>query len=308
MPELYNKYRPKLLKEVLGQNHLVKSFSSRIPHALLLTGGPGLGKTTIARIVALLVGCGSSNLVEIDAATYTGIEAMREVKASLCYKGFSSGGIKVVIVDECHQLSKSAFNSILKAIEEPQEHVYWILCTTDPSKVPRTIKTRCHAFTLKPLDADTLLLLLESVAKKEEIFLDNKSLKIIAKASGGSARQALVYLAMTSSCTDHHEVREVIGDSEITGNLEILALCKLLVSRGTPSWSSVKTVLIALKGQNPESIRIVVTNYINSCVLNASSINEANRFVDILDIFSKPCTPSDKLAPIILATFLVFFD
>ncbi len=131
MEPLHLKYRPKDFDEVVGQDAVVKSLQQAVKnnagHTFLFTGLSGVGKTTLARITAATVGCVSSNLIEIDAATHTGVDDMRDVTFSLKYKPIGVGSVKVIIVDECHMLSKSAWNSLLKVLEEPPAWVYWML-------------------------------------------------------------------------------------------------------------------------------------------------------------------------------------
>lgn len=308
---LHTKYRPETLADVIGQDHVVKSLETlienkQLPQAVLLTGPSGCGKTTIARIIAKEAGCDPINFIEIDAATHTGIDAMRDLQTQIMYKGFGENNIKVVILDEVHQLSKSAFNSLLKVIEEPKDHVYWMLCTTEASKIPKTIKTRCHSYDLKPVRTDDILELLDYVCEKEEIELDNKSLSLIARESEGSPRQALVFLSMSVGCENRDEVADVI--ESCADNHHIIDLCKMMVGKSAPSWKKVQAILKDVKDENPESIRIMITNYFSSCVLNTSSLDDAERFVDILDAFSTPCNSNDKMAPIILSLFSVLFD
>jgi len=128
--DFHIKYRPASLDEVLGQDAVVKSLETLfkkkdMPHAFLFTGGSGCGKTTLAMIVADQVGCEGAQIEEIDAATHTGIDDWREIAKQLQYAGFGNNSRKFVIVDECHQLSKSSWNSLLKIIEEPPAHVFF---------------------------------------------------------------------------------------------------------------------------------------------------------------------------------------
>src|SRR3989304_1453147 len=145
---LHTKYRPKHFEEVIGQIEIVKSLQNlietgKMPKSFLFTGPSGTGKTTLARIIANKLGCDIQNIIEVDAATNTGVEDMRVLCEGLRYPAFGLTTVKVAIVDECQEISKSSWSSLLKIIEEPPSHLYFVFCTTEPSKVLDTIKTRC---------------------------------------------------------------------------------------------------------------------------------------------------------------------
>jgi len=308
---LHIKYRPTTLDEVVGQDHITKSlgqlFKKTVPHAFLFTGNAGCGKTTLARIVAAELGCTSSvsGLLEVDAATNTGVDAMRTVADGLQYQPLGKNKNKFIVVDEAHMLSKSAWNSLLKIVEEPPAHVYWAFCTTEPAKVPKTIRTRTHAYELRDVRRNDLMDLLKNVSKEEGIKLDKKSLDIIAKESDGSPRQALVYLSMAAKCKDPEDVAILIGSAE--GTAEAIDLCRMLIS-GSMSWSKVLPILNSMKEQNAESIRLMVVNYTAKVLLGTSDKKKAANLLAILDAFSEPCNTSEKMAPILLAIGSLLFE
>ena len=300
---LHVKYRPSKLEHVVGQDAVVKSLQSIMkkathPHSYLFTGPSGCGKTTFARILASSFGCDPANIIETDAATNTGIDSMREITATLKYKGFGNQPNKMIILDECHALTKQAWQSLLKAVEEPPEHVYFAFCTTDSGKIPETIRTRCSSYDLKSVRRDDLLDLLEFVAEQEKLKVPDSYLDLIANACNGSPRQALVMLPMVDGCEDEDEVARVLETP--LESKEIIDLCRLLVS-GKLEWRKVQELLKSIPESNAESIRIVVVNYLNACIMGAKSEREVPRLLDILYSFSKPCNPTDKLAPILLA-------
>lgn len=299
---LHVRYRPRVLDEVVGQPAAVKALkgvigSKALPHSYLFTGPSGTGKTTLARIVANHLAISPGNLVEVDAATNNGIDDMREVTAALQYQGFGTTPCKMIIIDECHALSKAAWQSLLKSVEEPPAHVFWAFCTTEPSKVPDTIRTRCVALDLKPVRRDDLFDLLAEVAKDEDLDVSDKHLDMIAGAANGSPRQALVYLASIAGVTDTDEVADILS---VPGeNPEIIDLCRLLVS-GRLSWEKVTGTIKALD-MPAESIRIVIVNYLASCLMGAKGEKQVCSLLAILDCFSKPYNSSDKMAPLLLA-------
>lgn len=304
--EFHRKYRPSNIDDIVGQDHIVKSLGPRIakndvPHTILFTGPAGCGKTTLGRIIAKAVGCDEGSIIEIDAATHTGIDAMRDLQDQVMYRGFGDSGTKVIIVDEVHGLSGKAFDSILKATEEPKDHVYWVLCTTEAGKIPKTIKTRCHSYDLKPVGVQDIEDVLDMVCEEEGIKLEGRSLNIIARNSDGSLRQALVFLSMAQDCKTSEDVEDVIQSCDSVSG--VIDLCKLMVGRQTPQWPKMRDILKDLRNENPESIRIVICNYFTGCLLNTKTLGDAERFVDILEAFSRPCTGGDKITPIVLGIF-----
>lgn len=297
------RYRPRTLKEVIGQKDVVASLAAMIkgksrPHSFLFTGASGCGKTTLARIIANEFECSPSNIVEADAATNNGIDDMRGITETLRYSGFGDSPNKMVIIDECHALSKAAWQSLLKAVEEPPPHVFFAFCTTDPGKVPDTIKTRCISYNLKPLKYDDIMDLLEMVSEEEQIDATKSLLSTVARACEGSPRQALVQLATVLDCKSDGEVLSLL--EQPFENAEIIDLCRKMIERDL-QWKDAVKVLGDMSEMSPESIRIVVTNYVAGCLMRAKSEKEVPRLLDILSAFSKPCNPTDKLAPILLA-------
>ncbi len=217
---LARKWRPRTFAELTGQGHVVTALSNaltrgQLHHAYLLTGTRGVGKTTIARILAKSLNCLTNgvtatpcgtcaactdidagrfvDLLEIDAASNTGIENMREILDNARYAP-TVGRYKVYLIDEVHMLSKSAFNSMLKTLEEPPEHVKFVLATTDPQKVPVTVLSRCLQFALKPLSPDEIGARLAHILKEEGIAHDDGAISLIARAASGSLRDGLSLL------------------------------------------------------------------------------------------------------------------
>ncbi|HEZ2767352.1 DNA polymerase III subunit gamma/tau [Neisseria meningitidis] len=237
---LARKWRPKTFADLVGQEHVVKALQNaldegRLHHAYLLTGTRGVGKTTIARILAKSLNCENAqhgepcgvcesctqidagryvDLLEIDAASNTGIDNIREVLENAQYAP-TAGKYKVYIIDEVHMLSKSAFNAMLKTLEEPPEHVKFILATTDPHKVPVTVLSRCLQFVLRNMTAQQVADHLAHVLDSEKIAYEPAALQLLGRAAAGSMRDALSLLdqaiALGSGKVAENDVRQMIG-------------------------------------------------------------------------------------------------
>ena len=304
--DFHRKYRPKTFEEVIGQDAVVKSLLSLKkknggwPHTYLFTGPSGCGKTTLSRILASQMGVSESHIVETDAATKNGIDDMRNLTDSLKYCGFGTSPNKFIILDECHALSKAAWQSLLKVVEEPPPHVYFAFCTTEISKVPDTIQTRCHCYNLKSVGYSDLQELLEVVQEAEGLKLPDNMLRLIAKESGGSVRGALVNLSRARSVSSIEELQELLESAE--GEEDVIALCRLLAGRQTPSWEAVVGIVNKMKDNtNPESCRIAISNYLASCLMRSKKEGEALKFLSLMDNFATPYNGSDKMAPLLLS-------
>ncbi|HRY62195.1 MAG TPA: DNA polymerase III subunit gamma/tau [Candidatus Paceibacterota bacterium] len=218
---LYRKYRPKNFKEVLGQDNIVRALSGsidedRIFHAYLFIGPRGTGKTSIARIFAKEIGTSEKDIYELDAASNTSVEDIREITDGARTLPFESKR-KVYIIDEVHMLSKSAFNAFLKTLEEPPAHVMFILATTEAHKVPDTIVSRCQSFTFKKPSNEILKKAVERVAKGEGLTIDKSSADLLALLGDGSFRDTIGLFEQVSNISKDKKI--TIDDIEsITGS------------------------------------------------------------------------------------------
>ncbi|MBX9765208.1 DNA polymerase III subunit gamma/tau [Patescibacteria group bacterium] len=221
---LYQKYRPTSFKDVLGQDHIVKALQGALKekhagHAFLFVGSRGTGKTSIARILARELESSDADIHEIDAASNTGVDNIRQLREEAAVMPFESKR-KVYIIDEVHMLSKGAFNAFLKLLEEPPSHVAFILATTELEKVPDTIQSRCQVFSFKKPTQKVLSEMVTRVAKSEGFTLEKASGELIAFLADGSFRDALSILQkILSSSSDKRvsleEVATVTGAPRI---------------------------------------------------------------------------------------------
>lgn len=237
---LARKYRPRNFNELVGQNHVSRALTSaldrgRLHHAYLFTGTRGVGKTTIARILAKCLNCETGvtstpcevcatckavnegrfiDLIEIDAASRTKVEDTRELLDNVPYAP-TQGRFKVYLIDEVHMLSTHSFNALLKTLEEPPEHVKFLFATTDPQKLPITVISRCLQFTLRPLAVDEITHHLSSILNKEEISAEQDAIWQIAESAQGSLRDALSLtdqaIAYGQGAIHHQDVKEMLG-------------------------------------------------------------------------------------------------
>jgi len=213
---LYRKYRPQTFKEVLGQDHIVKVLESsialdRISHAYIFSGSRGTGKTSVARILAREVGTSANDIYEIDAASNTGVDNIRELTESVNTLPFDSK-YKVYILDEAHMLSKGAWNALLKTLEEPPAHAIFILATTEFEKIPETVISRCQNFSFKKPTQKVLKDVVSAIAKKEGFTLEPASADLVALLGDGSFRdaQSILQKIMGSSKDKKISLAEVV--------------------------------------------------------------------------------------------------
>ncbi|HMV55191.1 MAG TPA: DNA polymerase III subunit gamma/tau [Rhodocyclaceae bacterium] len=252
---LARKWRPRSFDTLVGQEHVVRALTHaleqrRLHHAYLFTGTRGVGKTTIARILAKALNCETGitaapcglcgscleidagrfvDLIEVDAATNTRVDEMRQLLENATYAP-TRGRFKVYVIDEVHMLSTSAFNAMLKTLEEPPEHIKFILATTDPQKIPVTVLSRCLQFNLKQMPMPHIVGHLEGILGKEAVPFEAAALRHLAKAAAGSMRDALSLLdqaiAHGAGKVEEEAVRDMlgtVGDDHLYALLDALA-------------------------------------------------------------------------------------
>jgi DNA polymerase-3 subunit gamma/tau len=288
----HTKYRPTTLDEVVGQDHIKDGLAAVMAagkqQTFLFEGPSGTGKTTLARLVAAQMGC--TTVREFDAATHTGVDAMRKVAEGAQFVSMD-GGNQAFIIDECHRMSKPAWESLLKDIEEPPAGVFWFFCTTEPNKILKTIRTRCITYTLLDVPWRKLLRLLASVVEKEQLLVTEEILDICAEEAGGSPRQALVNLATVEHCKTPEEALAALNRTP--GSKAAIDLARML----SKDWSiaDAAAMLKEMKDESPESVRMVVFHYYLTACLGGSL-----KHLIILDEFEKYANDGNKMGDIML--------
>ena len=245
---------------------------------------------------------------DFDAASKTGIDDVRAITDTLMYKPIGVKPIKALIIDECHALSSAAWKALLKILEEPPPWVYWFLCTTEPGKVPTTIRTRCAGYNLQPVSRDELFDLLSSIAKKEKCLQDEAGEKILAlcaKEAGGSPRQAIVNMAVCQDCENFKDARELLRSAD--GLSEVTELARALDS-GNLTWLQAQSLLTSLKETNPESIRQIIRAWFTKAALNAKDEKAFGHRLGVLDAFSTPFPSTDGISPVLMAVARLRFS
>lgn len=288
------KYRPAAFDEMVGHAAVLDPLRRAIagnttPHAYLFTGGAGLGKTTLARIVASAVG---AEALEIDAASNNGVDDMRQLVEMGNHMALTGAGKRLFIIDECHALSKPAWQAILKIVEEPPAHLFIALCTTELSKVPETIVSRCYHTALRGLKPDELGDLLQVVAELEGWQVLPDVLQAVVQAAGGSPRKGLSMLQAVHDAPSRDEVKRIItlmdeGDP-------LFDLCKLIIDG--KGWAPLQKALGALEDADFEHAGTMAGRFLISCMQKARSETEARRAWSLLDALLFPAETFDRKA------------
>jgi len=309
---LYRSYRSKSLDEIVGQDHITTTLKNAlknkaIAHAYLLSGPRGVGKTSVARIMAYAVNdleyaLEQTNLdiIEIDAASNRRIDEVREIRDKVRIAP-TSGKYKVYIIDEVHMLTREAFNALLKTLEEPPEHAMFILATTEPHKLPDTIISRCIHFSFKAIEPETIAKHLTVVAKKEQIIISPEAINLLAKHSKGSFRDALSLLQQANYLSNdivEKDVYTMLGlppsetitsilDSLHSGDIKALSEnLNSAYSFGTSPANIASELIDALRNDfiNGDETKLNRQSLLDmqKDLLNVSSSNDANLKLEII--------------------------
>src|SRR5690348_4562922 len=275
---LARKYRPQRFSDVIGQDHVTRTLKNaieqqRIAHGYIFSGHRGIGKTTIARILAMALNCRSADrpvpepcgvcesctevragssvdVIEIDAATNRGIDEIRELREAARYRP-ARDRFKIYILDEAHQITDAAFNALLKTLEEPPSHIVFMMATTAPEDIPQTIRSRCQHFSFHAVKFDDIVGQLAAIAAKENIRADEQALAVLAEAGDGSMRDALSIMDQAIACCGTTLTEE--GIRALVGNVGSDVLEQLMdtVERSASEEALRLLDRLMTEGQNP---------------------------------------------------------
>jgi DNA polymerase III gamma/tau subunit len=277
---LYQKVRPGTLEEIVGNKRTIKAIAKMVksegedrPHAILMQGSSGCGKTTVARIIAKEFGSDESSIFESNAANTRGIDDIREIArtAPLSVLGNKP---KTYIIDESHQLTKPAQQALLKVLEDSPERCYFILCTTDPQNLIPTIRNRCVDYTMGKLKVPDLLELLNNTCAKANLDVPDEIIQVVAATSSGSPRATIVALEKVKDITDVDTAIELLMKGT-EYDVNIIDICKMLnAEQGVRLKNASKIIFLASKLDSPpEQLRNSIMTYLSKMAVSCPAGN-----------------------------------
>src|SRR3989440_1419733 len=290
---LARKYRPQRFSEVIGQDHVTRTLKNaieqqRIASGYIFSGHRGIGKTTIARILAMALNCRSSDkpvtepcgicescievragnsvdVIEIDAATNRGIDEIRELRDAARYRP-ARDRYKIYILDEAHQITDAAFNALLKTLEEPPSHVVFMMATTQPEDIPQTIRSRCQHFSFHAVRFDEIVRQLRDIAAQEKINAEDDALAALAEAGDGSMRDALSIMDQALACCGDTLTRDVV--QQLVGAVPGEVLEKMMQAVAANSSQEVLRLgdKLVTEGQSPTPFARQVVRFLRNAM------------------------------------------
>lgn len=305
--EFYKKYRPTTFKAMIGNDAIKRELmehlaAETLPHAIMITGGSGCGKTTIGRILRKKLGSGDMDYVELNCARIEKpLNAVRDMEY-MARMSPGDGSCRVWVLDEVQALSRAKFaqEGLLKLLEDTPRHCYFILCTTDPERVLPTIRNRCTRYHLKALSTVELDALINRVIEAENLKLTDAVIQAIAEASDGSPRKCLVMLESVAQHKDEKSQLASIQNSD--AKHKAIELAQALMWK--PQWAQVSTLLKSIE-EDPEALRRMIRGYAASVLLNGGKFAPRAHFV--LENFSEETYFFDRPA-LVLACWRTVLD
>src|SRR3954451_22527799 len=303
---LARKYRPQKFSDVIGQEHVTRTLQNaieqqRIAHGYIFSGHRGIGKTTIARILAMALNCrgkdgkaekpqaepcgvcdscteiragGAVDVIEIDAATNRGIDEIRELRDAARYRP-ARDRYKIYILDEAHQITDAAFNALLKTLEEPPGHVVFMMATTAPEDIPQTIRSRCQHFSFHAVRFDDIVGQLRDIGKKEKIKADDDALALLAEAGDGSMRDALSIMDQAIACCGEKLTAEIVRG--LVGAVPSETLEQMMVAVEKNSSEEILRQLdrLLVEGQNPTHFARQMVRFLRNAMVAKVAGNDS---------------------------------
>ncbi len=268
-------YRPKTFEEFLGNESVVKVLKSLLskvkhPHSYLFYGEPGCGKTTLARIIGNYLKCNETDILEINISDNRGIDTARSI-IEKCHTAPMFGDRMLIILDEVHKSTNDFQNAMLKILEEPPTHVYFVLCTTEPVKVLKTVRSRCSEYEVNRLYPKEIRVLIEKVVSNEKLKLTEDQQNKIEECADGCPRTILMFLEKIKELNDEEIEQSILsfkGEKE-----EVIMLCRRLMKKDS-SWETIAKTIKKIE-EEPETVRRAILGYCSAILLKEKNVRAA---------------------------------